>query len=343
VASIKFRATIFFPGLLLADQAFSFSISAGNKAILMSHDHDDHDHASHANAHAPASFGKAFAIGIALNTGFVALEAAYGFLSNSVALLADAGHNLSDVLGLIVAWTASVLTRRAPTPRFTYGLRGSSILAALFNAMFLLLAVGAIAWEALQRFGAPEPVAGKTVMAVAAIGIAVNGVTAWLFAKGGREDINIRGAFAHMAADALVSAGVVAAGLVILLTNWLWLDPLVSLVVSALIVWGTWGLLRESLGMSMAAVPSHIDPAALRAWLETRPGVTSVHDLHIWPMSTTETALTCHLVVPGGHPGDAFLRDVCTELVEKFRIGHATLQIETDQNTVCALAADEVV
>jgi hypothetical protein len=199
VASIEFRANIFFPGLLLADQAFSFSISAGNKAILMSHDHDDHDHASHANAHAPASFGKAFAIGIALNTGFVALEAAYGFLSNSVALLADAGHNLSDVLGLIVAWTASVLTRRAPTPRFTYGLRGSSILAALFNAMFLLLAVGAIAWEALQRFGAPEPVAGKTVMAVAAIGIAVNGVTAWLFAKGGREDINIRGAFAHMA------------------------------------------------------------------------------------------------------------------------------------------------
>jgi cobalt-zinc-cadmium efflux system protein len=311
----------------------------------MSQEHDGHDHHSHAkeHAHAPASFGKAFAIGIALNTGFVALEAGYGFLSNSVALLADAGHNLSDVLGLIVAWTASVLTRRAPTPRFTYGLRGSSILAALFNAMFLLLAVGAIAWEALQRFGAPEPVAGKTVMAVAAIGIAVNGVTAWLFAKGGGEDINIRGAFAHMAADALVSAGVVAAGLVILMTNWLWLDPFVSLVISALIVWGTWGLLRESLGMSMAAVPSHIDPAALRAWLQSRPGVTGVHDLHIWPMSTTETALTCHLVVPGGHPGDAFLHDVCAALLEKFRIGHATLQIETDQNAVCSLAPDEVV
>ncbi len=316
----------------------------------MSHDHNDHSHDRHehhdhskSHAHTPASFGKAFAIGIALNTGFVALEAAYGFLSNSVALLADAGHNLSDVLGLIVAWTASVLTRRAPTPRFTYGMRGSSILAALFNAMFLLLAVGAIAWEALQRFGAPEPVAGKTVMAVAAIGIVVNGFTAFLFAKGGKEDINIRGAFAHMAADALVSAGVVAAGLVILMTNWLWLDPLVSLVISGLIVWGTWGLLRESLGMAMAAVPSHIDPAAPRKWLESQPGVVSVHDLHIWPMSTTETALTCHLVMPKGHPGDAFLHDLCAALLEMFKIGHATLQIETDPHAVCALAPDELV
>jgi cobalt-zinc-cadmium efflux system protein len=273
----------------------------------------------------------------------VALEAACGFLSNSVALLADAGHNLSDVLGLIVAWTASVLTRRAPTPRFTYGLRGSSILAALFNAMFLLLAVGAIAWEAMQSFGTPEPVAGKTVMAVAAVGIAVNGFTAFLFAKGGKEDISIRGPFAHMAADALVSAGVVAAGLVILITGWLWLDPLVSLVISALIVWGTWGLLRESLGMSMAAVPSHIDPAAPRKWLESLPGVASVHDLHIWPMSTTETALACHLVMPKGHPGDAFLHDVCAKLAAKFKIGHAMLQIEIDPLTACALAPDEVV
>jgi cobalt-zinc-cadmium efflux system protein len=307
--------------------------------------HDNHDHGSRGkgHAHVPADFGKAFAIGIILNTGFVMLEAVYGLLSNSVALLADAGHNLSDVLGLAVAWTASVLARRAPSPRFTYGMRGSSILAALFNAMFLLLAVGAIAWEALQRFGAPEPVAGKTVMAVAAIGIAVNGFTAFLFAKGGREDINIRGAFAHMAADALVSAGVVAAGIVILMTDWLWLDPLVSLVISALIVWGTWGLLRESLGMSMAAVPSQIDPAALRKWLESLPGVASVHDLHIWPMSTTETALTCHLVVPEGHSGDAFLHDVCAALAAKFKIGHATLQIETDLHAVCALAPDEVV
>ena len=247
------------------------------------------------------------------------------------------------MLGLIVAWTASVLTRRALTPRFTYGLRGSSILAALFNAMFLLLAIGAIAWEALQRFCAPEPVAGKTVMAVAAIGIAVNGVTAFLFAKGGKEDINIRGAFARMASDALVSAGVVAAGLVILMTNWLWLDPLVGLAISALIVWSTLGLLRESLGMSMAAVPSHIDPAAPRKWLDGQPGVASVHDLHIWPMSTTETALTCHLVMPKGHPGDAFLHDVCAALAAKFKIGHATLQIETDPHAVFALAPDEVV
>jgi cobalt-zinc-cadmium efflux system protein len=330
---------------MLADQAFSFSISAGDKAILMSHHHDDHNHDDHekGHAHAPVSFGRVFAIGIALNTGFVALEAAYGFLSNSVALLADAGHNLSDVLGLIVAWTASVLTRRAPTPRFTYGLRGSSILAALFNAIFLLLAVGAIAWEALQRFGNPEPVAGKTVMIVAAIGIAVNGVTALLFAKGGREDINIRGAFAHMAADALVSAGVVAAGLVILMTNWLWLDPLVSLVVSALIVWGTWGLLRESLGMSMAAVPNHIDPLKVRQWLGSHEGVASLHDLHIWPMSTTEIALSCHLVMPKGHPGDAFLHEVCEGLASAFKIAHPTLQIETDPGLACALAPDDVV
>jgi cobalt-zinc-cadmium efflux system protein len=309
------------------------------------HAHDNHDHGSRGkgHAHAPADFGKAFAIGVILNTGFVILEAVYGLLSNSVALLADAGHNLGDVLGLLVAWTAGVLTRRAPTPRFTYGLRGSSILAALFNAMFLLAAVGAIAWEALQRFGAPEPVAGKTVMAVAAVGIAVNGFTAFLFAKGGREDINIRGAFAHMAADALVSAGVVAAGLIIFMTGWLWLDPVVSLVISALIVWGTWSLLRESLGMSMAAVPSHIDPAALRKWLESLPGVTGVHDLHIWPMSTTETALTCHLVVPEGHPGDVFLHEICGDLLHKFKIGHATLQIETDPHAVCALAPGEVV
>jgi cobalt-zinc-cadmium efflux system protein len=320
----------------------------GQNRVSHSHDHHSHDgHGHHdrakGHAHAPVSFGSAFAFGIGLNTGFVLIEAGYGLLSNSVALLADAGHNVSDVLGLIMAWTASALARRAPTPRFTYGLRGSSILAALFNAMFLLLAVGAIAWEALQRFGAPEPVAGKTVMAVAAIGIVINGITAWLFASGGKDDINIRGAFAHMAADALVSAGVVAAGLVILLTGWLWLDPLVSLAISALIIWGTWGLLQESLNMSMAAVPGHIDPDALRRWLANLPGVASVHDLHIWPLSTTETALTCHLVIPKGHPGDAFLHDICGQLLDRFKIGHATLQIETDPHAVCALAPDEVV
>ena len=218
------------------------------------HDHSDHGHSHGAgHVHAPAGFGKAFAIGVALNAGFVMIEVAYGILGNSVALLADAGHNLGDVLGLLVAWTASVLVKRAPSARFTYGLRGSSILAALFNAIFLLLTVGAISWEAIQRFSDPEPVAGKTVMIVAAIGIAINGITASLFASGRQGDLNVRGAFAHMAADALVSVGVVVAGLVILLTGWLWLDPLVSLAINAVIVWGTWGLLRDSVGMSMAA------------------------------------------------------------------------------------------
>ena len=321
----------------------------------MTHDHDHHGHTrahdhsedghSHGagHVHAPASFGKAFAIGVALNAGFVMIEVAYGILGNSVALLADAGHNLGDVLGLLVAWTASVLVKRAPSARFTYGLRGSSILAALFNAIFLLLTVGAISWEAIQRFSDPEPVAGKTVMIVAAIGIAINGITAWLFASGRQGDLNVRGAFAHMAADALVSVGVVVAGLVILLTGWLWLDPLVSLAINAVIVWGTWGLLRDSVGMSMAAVPVQIDPAEVRQFIEGRAGVASLHDLHVWPMSTTEIALTCHLVMPEGHPGDAFIHGLSEELSTRFKINHATVQIEVDQTFACALAPDNVV
>jgi cobalt-zinc-cadmium efflux system protein len=247
-----------------------------------SHDHDDHDH-GHAHArgghvHAPASFGRAFAIGITLNLGFVIVEALYGLMSNSVALLADAGHNLGDVLGLGVAWLASVLATRAPTARFTYGMRGSSILAALFNAVFLLVIIGGLSWEALRRLGSPEPVAGKTMMAVAAIGILVNGVTAWLFASGRKDDLNLRGAFVHMASDALVSVGVVAAGLLILLTGWLVIDPMVSLVINGVIVWGTWGLLRDSVEMSMAAAPAEIDPAAVRKFLASRTGVAAVHD-----------------------------------------------------------------
>jgi cobalt-zinc-cadmium efflux system protein len=313
------------------------------------HDHDHgrggHSHAAHAHAHAhpPADFGWAFAIGIALNLGFVAIEAGYGLLANSVALLSDAGHNLGDVLGLAAAWLASRLVTRAPSARFTYGLRGSSILAALFNAVFLLLTVGAISWEALLRLAYPTPVAGTTVMVVAAIGILVNGVTAWLFASGLKDDINLRGAFLHMASDALVSAGVVVAGLVILMTGWLWLDPLTSLAVNVVIVWGTWGLMRQSLGMSMAAVPDGVDPGGVRDYLTGRPGVAAVHDLHVWPISTTETALTCHLVMPGGHPGDPFLHDLAAELAGRFRIGHATVQIETDPDIACALAPDEVV
>ena len=307
-------------------------------------DDDDHDHDhAHDHSHTPANFGKAFAIGIALNTGFVVLEAAYGIFANSVALLADAGHNLSDVLGLIVAWVATILAKRAPTPRFTYGLRGSSILAALFNAMFLLVAVGAIFWEAIQRFSSPEPVAGYTVMAVAAAGILVNGVTAWLFASGAKGDLNIRGAFLHMAADALVSAAVVMAGFIILQTNWQWLDPAMSIVICLVIVWGTWGLLRDSLVMSMAAVPAHIDPQKVRKFLESQPGVTAIHDLHIWHMGTTEIAMTCHVVMPDGHPGDAFTRDLAVMLEHDFKIGHPTIQIETNPDNNCAFAPDEVI
>jgi cobalt-zinc-cadmium efflux system protein len=309
-----------------------------------SHDHDAHDHGhAHAHVHAHASFGKAFAIGIALNLGFVVIEALFGLMSNSVALLADAGHNLGDVLGLGVAWLASVLALRAPTARFTYGMRGSSILAALFNAVFLLVVVGGLSWEAIRRLGSPEPVAGKTMMAVAAVGIVVNAVTAWLFASGRKEDLNLRGAFLHMASDALVSIGVVAAGLLILLTGWLWLDPTVSLVINGVIVWGTWGLLRDSVGMSMAAVPAEIDPAAVRNFLSARAGVVAVHDLHIWSMSTTENALTCHLVMPNGHPGDAFLHDLASDLARRFKIIHSTVQIEVDPHMACALAPDEVV
>ncbi|MGU3339828.1 cation diffusion facilitator family transporter [Methylobacterium mesophilicum] len=319
------------------------------------HEHGSHDHEAHSaeghvghshgpgHSHAPASFGKAFAIGIALNVGFVAVEATYGVLANSVALLADAGHNLSDVLGLVVAWIATVLAKRAPSARYTYGMKGSSILAALFNAVFLLVAVGAIAWEAVQRFGEPAPVAGKTVMIVAAVGILVNGVTAWLFASGAKGDINIRGAFLHMAADAAVSAGVVIAGLVILYTGWTWLDPVVSLAIVAVIVWSTWGLLRDSLTLSLAAVPPGIDPAAVRSHLEGLPGVTALHDLHVWAMSTTETCLTAHLLMPGGRPDDAFLMDAAAGIRERFGIGHTTLQVETSADTACVLAPTQVV
>ncbi|GAC1555000.1 MAG: cation diffusion facilitator family transporter [Beijerinckiaceae bacterium] len=305
--------------------------------------HDHHDHGGIGHVHAPASFGKAFAVGVALNAGFVVLEIVFGLLGHSVALLADAGHNLSDVLGLGVAWSAMVLAKRSPTARFTYGLGGSSILAALFNAVFLLVVIGGLSWEALGRLFHPEPVAGKTVMIVAAVGIVINGICAWLFASGRKGDLNIRGAFMHMAADALVSVGVVVAGLVILLTGWLWLDPLVSLTINAVIVWGTWSLLRDSAAMSLNAVPPGIEPGKVRAFLAGLPGVTALHDLHIWPVTTTDTALTCHLVMPGGYPGDEFLMNAATELEEHHKIGHVTLQVETNLETRCALEPDHVV
>ena len=315
------------------------------------HDHADHDH-NHAHghnhrpgghSHAPASFGTAFAVGITLNTVFIVVEAIYGYASNSTALIADAGHNLSDVLGLIVAWIAVILSKRPPSERYTYGLRGSSILAALFNAVFLLIAVGAIGWQAVLRFFNPEPVAEVTVMIVAAIGIVINGFTALLFASGRKSDLNIQGAYLHMAADAAVSAGVVISAFVIMFTGWLWLDAVTSLVIVAVIVWGTWGLLRDSTAMSLSAVPPNIDPVAVRRYLEQRPGVTQVCDLHIWPMSTTEVALTCHLVIPAGHPGDAFLIEATQHLDETFKIKHTTIQIVTNAITACALASDTAV
>lgn len=314
----------------------------------MSHDHHHHHgpgaaHGAGGHSHAPQDFGRAFAIGIALNMVFVVAEAAFGYFSNSMALIADAGHNLSDVAGLVVAWIAAGLSKRPPSARYTYGLRGSSILAALFNAVFLLIAVGAIGWEAVVRLFAPEPVAGITVMVVAGIGIVINAVTAWLFASGRHSDLNIRGAYLHMAADAAVSAAVVVAGVIILLTGWYWIDPAVSLIVAVVIVWGTWGLLRDSTALSLAAVPRDIDPTAVRAFLSKLPGVTQIHDLHIWGMSTTEVALTCHLVMPGGSPGDPFLVDLAHELQHDFGIAHTTVQIETDPNTVCALAPEHVV
>jgi cobalt-zinc-cadmium efflux system protein len=300
----------------------------------------DHPHVSH--SHAPASFGTAFAVGIALNTAFVLAEALFGIVSNSVALLADAGHNLSDVLGLAVAWIAEILSRRPPSSRYTYGLRGSSILAALFNATFLLVAVGAIGWESLLRLFHPEPVTGFTVMAVAAVGIIVNGATAWLFASGRKRDLNIRGAYLHMAADAAVSAAIVIAGGAMLLTGWLWIDPVMSLAVVAVIVWSTWSLLRDSVAMSMNAVPSQIEPDAVSAFLKRQAGVADIHDLHIWPMSTTETALTVHLVMPTGHPGDGFILNVADELRRRYSIGHVSLQVEID-GTACPLAPAHVV
>jgi cobalt-zinc-cadmium efflux system protein len=311
------------------------------------HHHGDHaghvhDHGG-AHVHAPASFGKAFAIGISLNTALVIAQAAYGYIANSTALLADAGHNLSDVLGLVMAWGAAVAAKRAPSGRFTYGFRASTILAALANAMFLLVATGAIGWEAILRLREPEPIAGVTVMVVAGIGILINGATALLFARGRKDDINIQGAFLHMAADAAVSLGVVVSAALIIWTSWLWLDPLASLVICAVILWSTTGLLRSSLDMSMAAAPRGTDLDAIRSFLMQRPGVTAIHDLHVWPISTTETALTCHLVMPGDTVGDDFLIETAHLLKASFRIGHTTLQVETRTDNGCALAPDDVV
>jgi cobalt-zinc-cadmium efflux system protein len=286
----------------------------------------DHDHAGH--SHGPPSNNAAFAIGVALNLGFVVVETCYGLAAHSLALISDAGHNLSDVFCLLLAWGASRLTKAAPTSRRTYGWRRSSIFAALINAVILLVVVGGITVEALRRLARPEEVAGGTVMAVAAIGIVINGFTALLFMSGRKHDLNVKGAFLHMIGDAAVSAGVVLAAFAIKMTGWQWLDPIVSLLIGAVIVWGTWGLLRESINLSMDAVPAGIDPDAVNNYLAKLEGVNAVHDLHIWAMSTTEVALTVHLVMDQVPQSDLFLNRVSDTLRDRFGIGHATTQIE---------------
>ena len=301
----------------------------------MSHAHE-HDHAGghgHAHSHShhgPVSHDRAFAIGIALNVVFVVVEAFYGWASDSLALLADAGHNLSDVAGLILAWAAAAAGRLRPTSRRTYGWARASILAALANAMLLLFAMGGLALEAIQRLQSSEPVGGLTVIVVAAIGVVVNGVTAALFMSGSKSDVNIRGAFLHMAGDALVSLGVVAAGALYLYYGWAWLDPVVSLVIAVVIVVGAWGLLRQSLHLAFDGVPEGIDLADVHACLAAQPGVVSVHDLHVWALGTSEVALSAHLVMPGGHLGDSFFVVLAEQLEHRFQIRHPTIQIELD-------------
>lgn len=303
--------------------------------------HHDHRHGASGHAHAPKDFGRAFIIGIALNSAFVVVEAVSGILAGSMALLADAGHNLSDVLGLAVAYAAVLAAKKKPTARLTYGLGNASILAALVNVVLTLTAAGAIGIEAVQRLFSPSPVAAITVVIVAGIGALINAGTAVLFVGGRASDLNIRGAYLHMAADAAVSVGVVVSGLLIMLTALPWLDPVTSLVIVAVIIVSAFGLLRESAAMSFAAVPKGIDPVAVRAFLAGRPSVSALHDLHIWPLSTTDTALTAHLVMPEGHPGDQFLHDIAHELHARFGIGHATLQIEITPGGDCHLAPDD--
>lgn len=301
----------------------------------MSGHHHDHNHShrhdhDHDHSHAPANFNRAFAIGIALNLGFVAIEAFYGWRINSLALLADAGHNLSDVAGLVLAWGGALAGKLKPDARHTYGWQRGTILAAFANALLLLMAMGALAWEATGRLLSPEPLAsaqGVTIMVVAGIGIVVNTVTALLFMRGRASDLNIRGAFLHMAADALVSAGVVIAGALTLWQGWVWLDPVVSLLIAAVILLGTWSLFRQSLHLLFDGVPDSVDPVAVRAYLLTLPGVQGVHDLHVWAMGTSRTALTAHLLMPSGQADDAFYAEAASQLHRRFGIDHVTLQV----------------
>ena len=303
----------------------------------MAHDHHHgHDH------HAPANMGRAFAIGVGLNLAFVGAEVAAGLWTGSLALLADAGHNLSDVLALLLAWGATVLARRAPAGRRTYGLRKGTILASLANAVLLLVAVGVIVSEAVRRFGAPAPLNTDVVMLTDSLGVLINGATALLFMRGSRADLNVRGAFLHMAADAGVSLAVVAGAFAIAVTGALWIDPALSLLIAAVIVLGTWSLLRDSADLALDAAPRGIDVEEVRGWLAGLPGVEAVHDLHVWALSTTETALTAHILRPQNRDADAFLATASEGLEQRFHIGHATLQVQTDAAQVCRLVRAEV-
>jgi cobalt-zinc-cadmium efflux system protein len=285
----------------------------------------------HGHSHAPKNLDRAFSIGIVLNVGFVLIESLYGWKINSLALLADAGHNLSDVAGLLLAWVAALAGRLRPDHHHTYGWRRASILAAFTNAILLLVAMGALAWEAVQRLQTQGSTDGVTIIAVAAVGVLVNGITAALFMVGRKDDLNIRGAFLHMAADALVSLGVVVAGALYLWQGWIWLDPVVSLIIAAVIVVGTWSLFKQSVHLLFDGVPESVDLVALDQWLHSLAGVETVHDLHVWAISTYDNALTVHLVMPAGHPGDAFYKEVAKELHDRFGISHPTLQIEMVQ------------
>lgn len=286
---------------------------------------------------------RTFALAVVLNLGFTIIEAAFGFISGSMALVADAGHNLSDVLALLLAWGASILSSRPPSERYTYGLKSSSILAAIGNAALLWIAIGAILVETIRRFFDPSPVEGVTMMVVAGIGILINGFSAFLFARGSKSDLNLRAAFLHLMADAAVSAGVVIAGVLVLFTGFMLIDPITSLVITAVIGWSSWGLLKDSLRMGMLAAPDAIDVAEVRTFLASQPDVTAVHDLHVWPISTTETALTAHLVMPHRPPDDHFLHALGHDLHEKFGIGHPTIQIETSGGPECALESEGVI
>jgi cobalt-zinc-cadmium efflux system protein len=313
-------------------------------AHSQTHGHS-HGH-SHAHSHAgPRDYNLAFGVGIVLNLVFVVTEASYGYIAKSLALMADAGHNLSDVIGLMLAWAAVWLSQKKPTNRFTYGLRRSSILSAVFNAVLLLVAVGGIAWEAIRRFWNPSEVNTQTMILVAFVGIVINAITAVMFMSGRKTDLNIRGAYLHMAADALVSVGVVIAGFVIQATHWAWMDPAISLVIAAIITLGTWSLLKDSVKLAMDAVPDTVDLAKVRTYFHALPHVREVHDLHVWALSTTETALTVHLVMPREHHTNEFLAKTCLELKSLHKIDHPTIQIESgdDANFECALKPDEVV